>query len=454
MQLNDEVEVIVEKLVNEGKALARYNNETIFINDACPLDQLKIRISKVTKHYLEAEIINIIKPSQYRVKPFCSMYKVCGSCNWQYIEYNEQLNQKRNIVKETIKNIAGIEIDPKNTIPSPKVREYRYKVQYPVSERKSGRIISGYYKNNSHEIVNIKYCPIHNPLINEIMEYIKENACNYKISGYNEKNNTGMLRHVIFKQSSYNNEILIILVINSEKQNINIINFSKVLYDKYKEIIGVCVNYNNKKTNVILGSKTEKIIGQDYYTEELSGIKYKISANSFFQTNPQCGKVIFDTVKCLISAKFTKPTILDAYSGVSSFGIWLNDVAEKITCIEEVKSSVKDAQENIILNNCKNIEIINGDAEKEFSKLVEKSEKFDISIIDPPRKGTNEKTLDNLIKLTDSVIIYVSCNISTLARDMKYLINKGWNVTYVQPVDMFPNTYHVETIVLFENNCK
>ncbi len=451
MQIGEEYTVKTEKILNNGSALARINNLPVFIENACPLDIIKIKITGINKKYLKGEIIEFIEKSPYRMSPVCSLHNICGSCNWQYISYDEQLKQKEQIVKETINHIAGIDAEIQPIIPSPVQQEYRCKVQMPVSQTKvSKRILSGYYKKNSHELINIKYCPMQPEIINEINEFIKKEAQNINITGYSEKNNKGLLRHIVYRISSDLTNILIIFVINNERITPELKKLASVVSDKYSAVTGVCANFNTKKTNVILGENTSVITGNGYYIESLNNIKYKVSANSFFQVNPKCAALIFDKVKELISKKLDKPSILDAYSGVSSFGIWLSDIASKVVCIEEVKSASSDAKTNIELNNCKNIEIINGDAACEFKKLIANNIKFDVTIIDPPRKGSTEEALNAVTALTNKYIVYVSCNPSTLARDMKILAEKGFIPEYIQPADMFPHTYHVETIALFK----
>lgn len=451
MQIGEEYIVDVEKMVNEGDSLARINSTPVFISGGCPEDRLKVKIAKINKNYLTADIIEIIEASKYRAKPVCALHNVCGSCNWQHISYDEQLKQKQQIVKETLKHIAGIDYDVKETISSPFVQEYRCKVQLPVSQTKvSKRILTGYYKKNSHELINIKYCPMQPQIINEITEYIKSEVQNLNITAYNEKNNNGLLRHIVYRISSDLTQILIIFVVNADKIDSSIKNLANKLLNKYPQIVGVCANFNNKKTNVIMSYNTTKVCGNDYYIETLKNIKYRVSANSFFQVNPKCAALIFNTVKELIKSRTDLPTILDAYSGVSSFGIWLSNIASKVVCIEEIQSASNDAMENIKLNNIQNIEIRNGDAASEFNSLIKSNTKFDVSLIDPPRKGCSESAIENLIKLTKKYIVYVSCNPSTLARDVKLLNANGFALKYVQPVDMFPHTYHVETIALLE----
>lgn len=451
MKINDEYIVNIEKMLYGGSALSRIDGFPIFVENGCAGDKLKIQIMKLTKNYAQAKIVEIITPSVFRVNPVCSLHNVCGSCNWQYMDYVEQLRQKQNIVKETIKNITGKNYEIKEIIPSPLIKEYRCKVQYPVAQTKvSKRILTGYYKNNSHELVNVKFCPMNKPIINEITEFIKQEAQNLQISAYDEETHKGLLRHIVFRQSSDEKNILLIFVVNSQSITSELKKLAQIINEKYPEIVGICANFNTKKTNVIFDKTTVAILGNDFYVDELSDKKYKISANSFFQVNPYCARLIFDKVKELISLNVTNPTILDAYAGVSSFGIWMSDIASKVVCIEETPSSSLDAKENVKLNSLNNVEIINGDAAKEFETLINKGVKFDVSIVDPPRKGCSEDSIKNLVTLTKDYIAYISCNVSTLARDMNFLQNYGYEPIYIQPADMFPNTYHIETIAFFK----
>lgn len=456
MQINDIFEVKTEKMLYEGKALARIDNFPVFIENACTDDVLKIRITKVNKNYAEGLTEEIIKPSSYRVTPICSLHNVCGSCNWQYMEYGRQTEEKRNIVAETIKHITGDDIEINKTVQSPKISEYRCKVQYPVSQTKvSKRILAGYYKKNSHELINVKYCPMQDKKISEILERIREEAQKLNISAYDEKKHKGLLRHIIFRESSDFKNILIVFVINSLIIPREINKLAKITSKEFPEICGICANFNTKRTNVITGETTKILTGNDFYFENLSGTKYKISANSFFQVNPYCAELIFNAVKDFVTDNFkTKPDILDAYSGVSSFGIKLSPVANKVVCVEEVKQATDNAKENMILNNVNNMEILTGDAAENFAKLVQNNVKFDICLTDPPRKGCSEEAINNLVKLSKDYIVYVSCNVSTLARDMKKLKEYGFETVSVTPFDMFPNTYHIETMAIFKRNKK
>ena len=451
MNIGDECSVMIEKLLYGGCGLGKVNGLSVFVHNAVPDDVVKIKITRIHKNYLEGEIIEVEKESQSRVKAVCPLSKVCGSCDWLCVSYDEQLKQKQQIIEEALKR-EGISVKVDGIIPSPKQTEYRCKIQLPYGMTKmSKRLLSGYYKRGTHELVNIKHCHLQPNIINDINEYLKEEARKLGITGYNETTRKGILRHVVYRVSSDLSQILVIFVINTNIVEGKLKQLSDILKRKYECIAGICANFNTMNTNVIMGKKTETIIGKDYYIEVLGDKSYKISATSFFQVNPYCAKLVFDRVKTLISQRIKSPVILDAYAGVSSFGIWLSDIAKEVVSIEEVVSASRDAAENVKLNGVFNLKIINGDAGKKFKELIENGVTFDVSITDPPRKGCTKESLEYLSKLTSKYIIYVSCNPSTLARDIKILTELGFNAEYVQGADMFPNTYHVETICLLKN---
>lgn len=449
MKKNDEITLKIEKLVYEGSGLVKVDGFPIFVDEVCPEDVVKAKITVLNKNFAKAEVLEIIEPSKHRVKPFCPVHNVCGGCGWQFIDYDFQIEQKRNIVEETVKKITGRDIEIRPVVKSPEIREFRCKVQYPVAQTKvSKRILAGYYKKGTHELVNIKYCPIQPMIINKITAFIREAAQELEISGYNEKKHFGDLRHLIFRYSKEKNECIIIFVVNDTKLSAKFKSLAKKVMDEYAHVKGCCINYNTDKTNVIMSDDTRCILGDKYYHEKIGDIEYKVSANSFFQINTGTAKNIFDTVKNIISENYSQSRVLDAYSGVSSFGLYLKDVAEEIVSVEESEAASSDALENIKLNDAQNIKVINDDAKEAFEKLVNEGEKFDVTLLDPPRKGCEKESLDYAVKLTDKAIIYVSCNPSTLARDIKYLEENGFKAQYIQPFDMFCHTYHIESVCL------
>lgn len=454
MKTLDEITVKIEKLSNLGFGIAKHEGLVVFVENACPGDELNVKITKLTKNYANAQIVEILTPSAQRVEPFCALQKVCGGCQLQFIDYEYQLKLKKEIISETVKMISGVDIEVRDVIASPQNKNYRHKVQYPISQTKvSKRILAGYYKPKSHEIVNIKHCPIQPEICDTIIEFIRNTTFDYGISGYNEKKHAGDLRHVVLRVSKATGKVLVTLVVNSTKTFDRLTDFAQNIYDNFKEVSGVCINFNSKKTNVIMGENVELIAGKDFIKERIIDKTFRIGPKTFFQINPESAENIFTFVKDYIKDNLENPTILDAYAGVTAFGITVSDVCKKVVSVEENKEAVNLAAEIIELNEIKNVELHNMEAQKFFKKELEtKKRKFDAIILDPPRKGCTQESLDSVLQLcknsTSCKIIYVSCNPATLARDLKHLVSKGAKVEFIQPFDMFCHTYHVESVAI------
>ncbi len=445
MKQNDEFLVRIEKLSNLGTGITKIDGQVVFVENVCPQDEVKIKIVKVNKNFATATPIEIVKPSEHRVNPFCPMQKVCGSCQLQFIDYEYQLELKRQMVEDAIRKIGGLDTPIENPIPSPETRSFRHKIQCPISQTKvSKKIIAGYYKPQSHEIVNIKYCPIQPELCDKIIDYIREKAPDFGISGFNEKKHVGDLRHVVIRSSADNSDCLVTLVVNGTKIFERLTDFANAIFNNFKNVVGVCVNFNSKKTNVILGKETKCVCGQDFIEEKLLDKTFKIGADTFFQVNPKSAENIFKYVKDEVK-KFETPTVLDAYAGIATFGICVSDVSGKVTSVEENPASIEKAREVLELNKIKNVELFAQDTLK-YLKSIKK--KFDVIILDPPRKGCTQEVLDETLLHAKSKIIYVSCNPATLARDLKYLTEHGAKVESIQPFDMFCHTYHIENVAI------
>ena len=442
--------VVIEKMSNLGYGIAKVDGYVIFVEGACPEDTVKIKVGKKNKTFANAKVTEIIKPSPHRVKPICPMQNVCGACQLQFIDYNYQLKIKKQIVEDAMFSIYGKVVEVRDVIKSSKSIEYRHKIQYPIGQTKdSKRILAGYYKSSTHELVNIKYCPIQPRYCDDIINFIRNSAQEIGINGYDERKHCGDLRHVVIRSSAYSNKNLVVLVVNSTRLFDKIKLLAKRIYNELDNISGVEVNFNHQKTNLIMGKSTELLEGEDFIEEKLCDKIFKVGAQTFFQVNPYTANEIFEYVKNYISNNFEKPMILDAYAGITTFGICLSDIAKKVVSVEEVKESVDLASKILKENGIKNVELHNLDASKFFDKeLNTKGRTFDVTVLDPPRKGCSPESLDYALKLTKSKIVYVSCNPATLARDLKYLTEKGCTVDYVQPFDMFPHTYHIENVAI------
>ncbi len=445
MNINDEFVVKIEKLSSLGTGIAKIDGQVVFVENACPEDEIKIKITKVNKNFSNAKVIEIITPSPHRIKPFCPMQNVCGSCQLQFIDYDYQLVLKKQIVEDAMRTIGHIDIPVNNPIPSPEIKEFRHKIQCPVSQTKvSKKILAGYYKPKSHEIVNIKYCPIQPEICDKVIDFIRNKAPEFSITGYNEHKHSGDLKHIVIRSSADNGKLLVTLVINNTKVSEKFSQLAKAIYNTFDNVSGVCINFNNKKTNVILGEKTQCLCGEDFIYEKILDKTFKIGASTFFQINPKSAENIFKYVKTEI-AKEENPTVLDAYAGIATFGITVSEITQTVVSVEENKESIEKAKEVLELNGIKNVELHTADTTK-YLKSIKK--KFDITILDPPRKGCTAEALDEALKHTKKKIIYVSCNPATLARDLKYLCEKGCTIESIQPFDMFCHTYHIENVAI------
>ena len=452
MNINDEIIVTTEKLSSTGDAVIRFGEDklVIFVKNALDNETLKIKIISKNKHFLRGEIVEIITPSPERTKPFCPVYNACGSCNFQICDYENQISKKDKILKEIFKNIIDENLI-KPFVKSPINKNYRYKIQFPARRTKnSKRMLLGYFKENSHELTNIKFCPVQPEIVNKIAQFIRDN---FPLDCYDEKTKKGFLKNVIIRLNSSADCVLITFAVNVKKENLK--NYQKNLFDfacnlkkEFFEVKGIFVNINPKDDNKILSNETVKIIGENFIEEKLSDKIFKIGATSFFQINVKNTENLFNIVKQNLKEN---SSILDAYGGVGAIGIYVSDKAKFITLVEENENAIECAKENFKLNNIKNYEILSGDAKKHFLDFKKEGKHFDCVILDPPRSGCDIKDggLDIISSLTNR-IIYVSCNPMTLKRDSLYLKSIGFETKSLTGVDMFPHTFHIEAVMVFE----
>lgn len=447
--MEKEFVVKIEKLASNAQGIARHEGAVVFVDNVCPEDECKVRIVKKHKSYYIAKVVEMITPSPYRVKPFCPIHSACGACQLQYIDYEQQLVIKRQIVQDMMR---GLDVEVQEVEPSPQTTEFRHKIQYPIRQTAvSKRILAGYFKPKSHDLVNIKYCPIQPKICDEIIEFVRENAPQHDVSGYDEKTHSGLLRHVVIRSSVRDNTQLVVLVINSDEITPAVRVFCETLFASFDSVVGVSVNFNPKKTNLIMTDNTQLVIGEEYIREDLCDTTFKVGANTFFQVNPKSADNIFRYVKDYISNNFDEPVILDAYAGISAFGLALAPIAKRVVSVEECTASVDLAKTIKSENGIQNIEMYNNDCSEFFEKELQNNPKgYDVTILDPPRKGCSPESLDYALKLTKSKIIYVSCNPATLARDLKYITEKGAKVLSLKPFDMFCHTTHIETVAIID----
>lgn len=441
-------EYIVDIIDNgiEGEGIAKIDNFTIFIPSAIKGEKVKILIVKVLTSYAYGKIIEIIEKSNKRVELDCATYKRCGGCNLRHIDYEETLNIKRNIVQnladKTLKNKLEIEM----VLGMGNPYHYRNKAQYPVGIGRDGKPVIGVFANRTHEIIPIEKCFIQDERVEEIAKFIYEFAIKYNISIYNEATKIGSLRHIVIKIGKQTEEIMVILVINGEGFK-NEQKLVTELLKKFPNIKTIIKNINTKNTNVILGDKNINLHGEGYITDILGDYAFKISPLSFYQVNPVQAEALYNIG--IEEAGITREdTVFDLYCGVGTISIFMSKYAKKVYGIEIVKEAIEMAKENAQINNVKNTEFISGDVQVILDDLINKKKVIpDIIMIDPPRKGLDNKSIENILKIKPKKLVYISCNPATLVRDLAKL-EEVYEIKKIKPVDMFPFTTHIETIAV------
>ena len=443
-------EYVVEIIDNgyEGEGIAKINDFTIFINGAIKGEICKILILKVNKSFAFGKLIQIIKKSEHRAEVDCDTYKRCGGCNLRHIEYDETLRLKKEMVQNLVSKGLNKKIKVNDVIGMEEPYYYRNKLQYPVGKNKDGIPVMGVFASRTHEIIPTQKCLIQNKkaqeVANAVFRFIKEN----NVSIYDEKTRKGAIRHIIVKIGVKTDEIMCIIVTSEEKVRKED-NLANEIVSKYPEVKTIIKNINNKNTNVILGDKNIVLYGDGYIFDELMEYKFKISAKSFYQTNPIQTEKLYK--KAIEFANLNENDILcDLYCGIGTIGICASSKVKKVYGIEIVEEAIEAAKGNAKLNNIDNIEFIAGDVEVAFKKLLEEDKVKPTSIIvDPPRRGLDNVTINKILETEVRKLVYVSCNPATMVRDIK-LLEEKYEVKEIEPVDMFPYTSHVEVCALLE----
>lgn len=448
IEKNKEYKVKIIDNGYEGEGIAKIDNFTIFIKGAIKDEICKIVITKVNKSFAFGKLLEIVESSKERVESDCTTYKRCGGCSLRHIKYEETLKIKQDMVQNLVDKNLSNKIKVNNVIGMENPYYYRNKLQYPVGKNKDGVPVMGVFANRTHEIIPVEECLIQNreaeKLAKEVFDFVKKND----ISIYNENTGKGAIRHIIVKIGIKTNELMCIVVTNEED-----IKFEKDLVkdivDKNPNVKTVIKNINSKNTNVILGDKNIVLYGDGYIYDKLGEYTFRISARSFYQTNPIQTEKLYN--KAIEYAKLTKDDILcDLYCGIGTIGIFASNKVKKVYGIEIVEEAVKAAKENAKINNVDNIEFIAGDTKEAFKELIDdKKIKPTAIIVDPPRRGLDEETINKILEIEVKKLVYISCNPATMTRDIEMLQDK-YVVNEIQPVDMFPFTSHVECCSLLE----
>ena len=443
---NEEYIVNIIDYGMNGEGIAKINDFTIFIPYAMKGEKVKIIIVKVLSSYGYGKVVEILEKSPFRVEEDCSTYKRCGGCDLRHIDYEETLNIKQQKVQNLINKTLTKKVEVEKTLGMGNPYNYRNKAQYPVGTNKNGEKVFGVFAKRTHEIIPIKECKIQKEISYEIANYILDYIKKNNIGVYNEKKQTGLVRHIVTKVGIQTNEIMCIIVING-KELPHELALANNIIDKFPMVKTVVKNINTKNTNVIMGQKNEAIVGRGYITDVLGDYIFKISPMSFYQVNPIQAEALYNIA--IEKANITKDDVVcDLYCGIGTIGIFASKFAKKVYGIEIVKQAIEDAHGNAKLNNVNNIEFICGDVEQAFDKLIKKEKvKPSVVIVDPPRKGLDNNTIENIMKLNVERVVYISCNPATMVRDLKMMEEK-YEIRGVQPVDMFPFTSHVECCVV------
>ncbi len=444
-------EYIVDVIDNgyEGEGIAKINNFTIFIPGAIKGEKVKIIIVKVNSSHAFGKIIEFISTSNTRNNKIdCITYKRCGGCNLRHILYEDTLKLKTEIVKNLVNKNLKNKVIVKETIGMEDPYNYRNKAQYPVGVDKDNNPIIGVYAKRTHEVIQIEDCMIQNKESQKIAKYICTILKEQKITIYDENTQKGLVRHIVIKVGIKTGEIMCVLVINGEnipKEK----ELVKKIITKFPNIKTIVKNINTKNTNVILGNKNINLYGNGYIYDKLENYIFKISPLSFYQINPMQTEKLYQLA--VNYAELTgKETVIDLYCGIGTIGIFMAKKAKHVYGIEIVKQAIEDAKENCKLNNITNIKYYVGDAQIVFETLIQKEKIVpDVIVVDPPRKGLDNKTIENIMKIKTKKIIYISCNPATLIRDLGKL-KDNYEIKEIQPIDLFPYTNHVECVTLLQ----
>ncbi len=444
---NDVVTVTIEDMGTDGEGIGKVEGFTLFIKDALIGDVVEAKLMKVKKSYGYARLINIVTPSPDRVSPKCPVYRQCGGCQIQAMDYQAQLKFKERKVKGNLERIGGFEgisLEPIIGMEDP--YHYRNKAQFPVGTDKTGEIVTGFYAGRTHNIIPNRKCYLGSEINETILEVVLEYMKKYNVSAYDESNGKGLVRHILVRTGFTSGEIMVCLVINGRK-----LPKAEKLIEALTKIHGmtsITLNINEKRTNVILGEEVLLLWGTTYIQDNIADITYRISPLSFYQVNPVQTKKLYETALEYADLK-GEETVWDLYCGIGTISLFLAQRAKKVYGVEIVPQAIEDAKENALLNHIDNAEFYVGKAEEVLPKLYESEGIYaDVIVVDPPRKGCDEKCLETIVKMQPKGVVYVSCDSATLSRDLRYLCDRGYEVQRVRACDMFPMTGHVETVCL------
>ncbi|MDR6120498.1 23S rRNA (uracil1939-C5)-methyltransferase [Bacillus sp. SLBN-46] len=445
---NDYIDVIFEDITHDGAGVAKVEGYPLFIPNGLPGEKAKIKVIKTGKGYGIGRLIELYEKSPYRVDIPSEEKHKYGGCQLEHISYEGQLKYKENQVRQVLTRIGKLEdvvVHPILGMEEP--FHYRNKAQVPVGE-KDGKLIAGFFKPRSHEIVDTNESLIQLPEVNEAVQVVKEICTELGIPAYQEESHKGVLRHIMARYGQQTEELMVVIITRTTDlpQKNRLVEEMVARLPKLKSIVH---NVNSKRTNVIMGEKTNVLWGNEVIYDYIGDVKFAISALSFYQVNPVQTKVLYE--KALEYANLSgEENVIDAYCGIGTISLFLAQKAKKVFGVEVVPEAIEDAKRNAALNEIKNAEFAAGEAEVVIPKWYKEGNTADVLVVDPPRKGCDEALLQTIIEMKPKKVVYVSCNPGTLARDLRILEDGGYKTVEVQPVDMFPMTTHVECCAWLE----
>ena len=444
---NDLVTLEIEDCGIDGEGIGKADGFTVFVKDAVIGDTVTAKIIKAKKNYGYGRLMEVLKPSPYRVEPKCEFARQCGGCQLQALSYDQQLVFKTNKVKGHLERIGGFtDIPMEPIIGMDELFHYRNKAQFPVGRNKEGKIVTGFYAGRTHNIIENRDCALGVAENKEVLDRVIAHMEKYGIEPYNEATGKGLVRHVLIRYGYFTKEVMVCLILNGNK-----LPKEEQLVKSLCEIPGmtsITINVNKKHSNVILGEEIRLLWGQEYITDRIGDISYQISPLSFYQVNPMQTQKLY--AKALEYADLHgQETVWDLYCGIGTISLFLAQKAKFVRGVEIVPAAIENAKENAKLNGLENTEFFVGKAEEVLPREYKKNGVYaDVIVVDPPRKGCDETLLETMIEMNPERIVYVSCDSATLARDLKYLCERGYELRKVCPVDQFGMTVHVETVVL------
>ena len=447
---NDLVTLEIEDCGIDGEGIGKADGFTVFVKDAVIGDTVTAKIIKAKKNYGYGRLMEVLKPSPYRVEPKCEFARQCGGCQLQALSYDQQLVFKTNKVKGHLERIGGFtDIPMEPIIGMDELFHYRNKAQFPVGRNKEGKIVTGFYAGRTHNIIENRDCALGVAENKEVLDRVIAHMEKYGIEPYNEATGKGLVRHVLIRYGHFTKEVMVCLILNGNK-----LPKEEQLVKSLCEIPGmtsITINVNKKHSNVILGEEIRLLWGQEYITDRIGDISYQISPLSFYQVNPMQTQKLY--AKALEYADLHgEETVWDLYCGIGTISLFLAQKAKFVRGVEIVPAAIENAKENAKLNGLENTEFFVGKAEEVLPREYKKNGVYaDVIVVDPPRKGCDETLLETMIEMNPERIVYVSCDSATLARDLKYLCERGYELRKVCPVDQFGMTVHVETVVLLSH---